>query len=923
MKLRHSISIFALAFATACSQGSDIASPGPTGPTSPPGGGGTGGGGGGGGTASCPDGFAEGTGVGGLTTCNITGQILGDLVVPAVDGVAYRIDGRIDVGSDVGADGSAAGADPATLTIEPGVTLFGESGSDFMVVNRGSRLIADGEVSAPIIMTSADDLARQADDDPGNDDGGDSIGEWGGLVILGQAPINRCRDAATPGTVDCENVVEGVTNPQAFYGGADANDDSGTLRYFQIRFAGFAINADGDELNGITAAGLGDGTTLDFVQVHNNADDGIEFFGGTANAKHIILTGMDDDSLDTDNGWQGALQYLIVRQREEGGDNIVEASSVEPGVAPLSNANVSNFTFVGNRSNAFRFNSGTVGRYVNGVVAYGQECFRYQDSAGDGEAGFTAGADPSFDSVLFDCEGGLATENSDTAAAEGAIAAGTNISTDVENSLASTFFPGPSELAVTPFDASTLDPFLEATDYVGAFGPDDTETNNWAFGWSFSVFPDPECPVGTTDSGFDLQGQNVCEISGQILDNVRLTRGNFYEITGRIDVGLDVGADGNAPDGDPASLTIESGVTVFGDSGEDFIVINRGSQLFANGTRDNPVIMTSRADVTDSQADPINAIGEWGGLVILGRAPINRCRDAATPGTVDCENVVEGVTNPQAFYGGDVADDDSGSLTFLQLRHAGFAINADGDELNGITAAGLGSETTLEHIQVHNNADDGIEFFGGRANARYIVLTGMDDDSLDTDNGWQGALQFLIVVQRELGGDNVVEASSVEPGVAPLSNANVSNFTFVGNRSNAFRFNSGTVGTYVNGVVAYGQECFRYQDSAGDGVAGFTAGADPSFESVLFDCEGGLATDNSDTAAAEGAIAAGSNITTDVADTLTGTFINGTAETAATPFDASTLDPFLETTDYIGAVKDANDTWWEGWTCGLVATDQC
>ena len=90
---------------------------------------------------------------------------------------------------------------------------------------------------------------------PANDDGGDNIGEWGGVVILGQAPINRCRDAADPGTADCENFIEGLTNPQAIYGGADANDDSGVLRYVQVRFAGFAINADGDELNGISFGG--------------------------------------------------------------------------------------------------------------------------------------------------------------------------------------------------------------------------------------------------------------------------------------------------------------------------------------------------------------------------------------------------------------------------------------------------------------------------------------------------------------------------------------------------------------------------------------------------------------------------------------------------------------------------------------------
>ena len=923
MRLKLAASALALALA-ACSQGGDIASPGTTTPTTPPGGGSGGGNGGGGsGSAECPASFTEGTAVAGLTTCNVSGTYLANVTLEAIDGLAYRLDGRVDIGSDTGADGNLAGGQSVTLTIEPGVTIFGESGSDYLVVNRGSQIVADGELAAPIVMTSADDLERQADTDPSNDDGGDNISEWGGLVILGQAPINRCRDAATPGTADCENIVEGVTNPEAVYGGADANDNSGILRYMQVRFAGFAINTQGNELNGITFAGVGNGTTVDYVQVHNNSDDGVEFFGGNVNVRHLVLTGNDDDSIDTDNGYQGSIQYALVTQRENGGDNILEASSAGNGVTPLSNAYISNFTFVGNRTNAFRLNTGTVGRYVNGVVNYGKECMRWQDSAGDGTAGFTAGADPAFDSVLFDCDLGLTTANSETATAEASVAAGTNNSTDVSDSLASQFFPGPNELAVTPFDPTSLSSFFEPVTYIGAFGPDESVTENWAAGWSFAVFPDPECPVGTTDSGFDLDGQNVCQLSGTITENVRLSRGNIYEIVGRIDVGVDVGADGTDAAGDPASLTIESGVTLFGDEGEDYIVVNRGSQIFSNGTAENPVIMTSEADLTDSQIDPDNAIGEWGGVVILGRAPINRCRDAATPGTVDCENIVEGVTNPEAVYGGDVSDDDSGAIRYTQVRHAGFAINTQGNELNGITFAGVGSGTEVEYIQVHNNADDGVEFFGGSVNVKYLVLTGNDDDSIDTDNGYSGSIQYAIVVQREDGGDNIVEASSAGNGVTPLSDAKISNFTFVGNRTNAFRLNTGTVGHYVNGVVNYGKECMRWEDSAGDGTAGYTAAADPSFDSILFDCDLGLTTSNSDTATAEAAVSGGTNNSTTTASTLSSTFVNGSAESAVTPFDVTTISSDLDPVDYVGAVKDSSDTWWQGWSCGLEAGDAC
>ncbi|MCU0881644.1 MAG: hypothetical protein MUF14_03130, partial [Hyphomonadaceae bacterium] len=349
--------------------GGSAVSPGSSSPGTPPVGGGGGGGGGGAVAGTCPAGFTTGAPVGGRTSCILSGSILNDVTLVNVPNVAYRIRGRIDIGADIGATGTKAGGQPASLTLQPGVVLFGESGEDYIVVNRGSRLNAQGTASEPIVMTSRLDLERQADSDPTNNFGGALTSEWGGLVVLGRAPINRCRTSATPGTAACENVVEGVTNPEANYGGAEAADNSGIYSYLQVRFAGFAINTAGNELNGITFAGVGSGTVVDRVQVHNNEDDGIELFGGTVNLRYVVLTGNKDDSFDTDNGWNGNVQFMVVVQNPAIGDNIVEASSVGPGVAPLSNARVSNFTFIANSTNLgnpFRLNTGTVGRYVNG-----------------------------------------------------------------------------------------------------------------------------------------------------------------------------------------------------------------------------------------------------------------------------------------------------------------------------------------------------------------------------------------------------------------------------------------------------------------------------------------------------------------------------------------------------------------------------
>ena len=925
MKLRMTVSALALGLIAACSQGSDIASPGATTPTTPPTSGGGGSGGGGATTATCPTGFTQdATATGGLTTCVVSGTILSDLTLPFVSGTAFRLDGRVDVGQDVGGDGS--GGDPAVLTIEPGVTVFGNSGDDYLVVNRGSQLIADGTRAAPIIMTSDEDLDRQNDSDPSNDDGGNATGEWGGLVILGRAPINDCNTSAAAQTVGCENRIEGV-EPVALFGGATPDDNSGVLEYLQVRFAGNPL-ASGDELNGISFGGVGDATAVNFVQVHNNSDDGVEFFGGTVNVKYLVLTGNDDDSVDTDTGYQGDIQFAVIRQRETSGDNLFEASSTTGPSVPLaerSNYRISNFTAIGfERGNGLRLNEGTVGQYMNGVVVDEAECFRWQD-AGNDNATFEATEDPSFNSVLFDC-GGLTAANS---AANGVTVAPLALAADANNvespsSLAGVL-PGSNESGVTAFDASTVDAFFDATDYIGAFDPDDTETTNWAAGWTFALFPEATCPTGTTDSGVDINGQNVCQVSGVITEELRLTRGNIYELIDRVDVGVDVGGDGAATDGDAGTLTIESGVTIFGDSGDDYLVVNRGSQIFANGTVANPVVFTSEDDLTNSQVDPVNAIGEWGGLVILGQAPINDCNTSAAAQSVGCENRIEGV-EPVALFGGATSDDNSGTLRYIQVKHAGNPL-ASGDELNGISFGGVGNTTTVEYVQVHNNSDDGVEFFGGNVNVKYLVLTGNDDDSVDTDTGYQGNIQFAIITQRANSGDNLFEASSTTGPSVPLaerSNYNIANFTAIGfERGNGLRLNEGTVGRYMNGIVVDEAECFRWQD-AGNDNATFEATEDPSFNSVLFDCAGLTAANSTanGTTVAPLALAGDAN-NVETTNTLTSTFVNGATEAGVTAFDASTVNAFFEATTYIGAVENASDTWWQGWSCGLEASDPC
>ncbi len=214
--------------------------------------------------------------------------------------------------------------DGATLTIEPGTTLFGEGATNgALIVAQGGKLIANGRADRPIVFTS-DALEDQRD-----------RGQWGGLIINGRAPVNT--GAVAQG--------EGDTGS---YGGSDPEDNSGILRYVRVEFAGIEFSPD-NELNGIAFQGVGSGTVVDYVQVHYNQDDGIEFFGGTVNAKHLYCTGIRDDSFDWTDGWTGKGQFWVAQQRGDDADNGFESDNEGDNneAMPRSNPTIYNVTLVG------------------------------------------------------------------------------------------------------------------------------------------------------------------------------------------------------------------------------------------------------------------------------------------------------------------------------------------------------------------------------------------------------------------------------------------------------------------------------------------------------------------------------------------------------------------------------------------------
>jgi len=249
--------------------------------------------------------------------CVLSGTITESLTLTA--DTAWLLRGGVFIGDD---------ANETVLTIEPGTVVYGESSTrGMLVVTRGSKIEAEGTADNPIVFTSSKAEGERA------------RGDWGGVIINGRAPVNGCDESP------CESFGEGGTG---FYGADQDDDNSGTLKYVRIEFAGSLISPD-NELNGLALQGVGRGTVLDYIQIHMGADDCIEFFGGTAEAKHILCTGTADDNLDWTDGWQGKLQFFVARQYDDAGDNGIEAdNNGEDNTAlPRSHPILSNITLVG------------------------------------------------------------------------------------------------------------------------------------------------------------------------------------------------------------------------------------------------------------------------------------------------------------------------------------------------------------------------------------------------------------------------------------------------------------------------------------------------------------------------------------------------------------------------------------------------
>ena len=380
------------------------------------------------------------------------------------------------------------------------------------------------------------------------------------------------------------------------------------------------------------------------------------------------------------------------------------------------------------------------------------------------------------------------------------------------------------------------------------------------------------------------------------------------------------------------TLTIEPGTVIKGKAGQgenaSALVVAKGGTINAVGTATNPIIFTAEADdLAGSVA--LTARGLWGGLIVLGDAQLN-----SSPG----ESAIEGIptSETRGLYGGSNDADNSGTLKYISIRHGGTDIGA-GNEINGLTLGGVGSGTTIDHIEIIANQDDGIECFGGTPNIKNIVISYCADDCFDYDEGFRGKVQFAFVYQDVNSGDRTGEhdgGTTPEDG-APYAHPYFYNATYIGRgiaaakRTLTFRDNAG--GEYHNSIFINQGKGIDVEKlgSGEDSYARFVAGdlkiANNVFYDVVLTAATATAsdiftisfatgvTDAGETANFQASFASNNNSVADPGIVLSP--LNPVpANSANVSGAAAPTDSWFTTTSYQGAFDPAGSNWAAGWT---------
>jgi len=664
-------------------------------------------------------------------------------------GEAYAIDGEVNF------------LDGATLEIPAGTTLYGETQSSYLAINAGATIMADGEENAPIIFTSAADFNGSSSRD--------AQGEWGGLTIIGKAPIIGGNDTYEAGS--------------QVGGGNDPADNSGVLDYVIIKHTGFEVETD-KELNGLSLLAVGSGTTITNIGVLGGADDGIELWGGTVNLENVYVYNAGDDSIDTDLGYTGTITNGVVVQKVVDATNY-DSSGIENGNDSDSytseggtNGAIGDTTLTDNTQatmptfkditiesvgGAIYLKNDAGGIFDNVKVTVKPSAVNGQTDTAN-QAAVTHRTTDTVDDLSGNpwgvqiLSGGLVLDNEvtpeavfATETAKDMASGGSADSTHIEAYWDMAAQAGAGSVFVSATTLNDNSTAIAGTNFDSAGSSTVTGADQSVFGWVLSELNEVETEVVNSD----------------ITTDTVWTAGTRYALVGEI----------NVVDG--VNLEIQPGVTVFGQTSSSYLAVNRGATIDANGTQAEPIVFTSAADLAgDNDGEIVQ--GQWGGLTIIGNAPIIGGTDTYEAGS-------------QVGGGNDPAD-NSGTLRYVVIKNSGFEVEED-KELNGLSLLAVGSGTTIENVAILGGSDDGIELWGGTVNVNGLYVFNAGDDSIDTDLGYTGTITNAYVQQFTVDATNY-DSSGIENGNDSDSYSSVGGTAGVGAEAD-----QATMPTFVNVTV--------------------------------------------------------------------------------------------------------------------------
>lgn len=400
----------------------------------------------------CP-GFAEASETFGRA-CVLSGTY-NNMDMTLTNDTTWVLDGLVRWGDD--------NANSSTLRIEPGTVLVGGGGgTDYIYISPGSQIFANGIEDAPIVLTSENDGFIEGFEP--------APGDLGGVVISGNAPVNACPEAP----FNCFSEFDATQR----FGGDDPQDDSGSISYFQVRYAGIVFAEDA-EVNAWTFQGVGAGTDIHHLQAYRGQDDGFEWFGGTVNQKHLVVTEGGDDGFDHDLGFSGKVQYGLVYHGSGFGEDYGIEGAGNPDnftAEPLATPIYANLTMVGNGNgdSAFLFKDGSGGQIWNSVATgFPTSCLEFADAPATYDVAGAPGnpANTAFMGVVLAC----GTQFMDDDGAPYAVAEFFS-----SNAFMNNVTTGNARLdSVIPMANSPVvgngvniaDDFFDSTSYSGAFAP--------------------------------------------------------------------------------------------------------------------------------------------------------------------------------------------------------------------------------------------------------------------------------------------------------------------------------------------------------------------------------------------------------------------------------------------------------------------